>query len=478
MLSIASISYDSLKDASDAAKDVAKKLDRYSDSLYDSVYKKLNSYSGPWSNNLTSAREKTNDKITDLREEAERYNKFSRNLISLNDECQKTDSSVRTKISTLTASFKNSHGIRNSSFENSINYLLTKFGNKTAFGRWLGDGIDDLNATKDSIKQKIKDWYNFEGGKEWLKGTADAFLDIALGVIGVISAILAIASGGALIVAVAALVAGAIATANGVVNLINEQRAYNHTQNNDPALGRRRSSEDTLQDTIRAESSDKNLHLLASGIDAASAVCTLVSLASGGGDLLKKGYKWATGSADDISKIKIKDVLTRDTGKTFLEKLKTSVTDGFKDITSTIKNQNWGAVKDTAKGFATDFWNNLKRTYSDFSDFEKGLETTENILETTQDLIENGLGKESLKDIAVPNIPIAKLAGDDDISFRDFIDVIDNGIDIKSNFTDAFKDGSPMINDKLVNKELLDKLSKPNGINISIPNIYIPQFVR
>lgn len=79
-MSIASISYCSLKDASNEAENVVKKLERYADSLHDNVYQKLNKYDGNWTSNLATARSKTNQKINELRAEQSKYQGYAKDL--------------------------------------------------------------------------------------------------------------------------------------------------------------------------------------------------------------------------------------------------------------------------------------------------------------------------------------------------------------------------------------------------------------
>ena len=93
-MSTASISYSSLKDASNEAKSVTKKLDKYADSLYDNVYKKLNKYDGSWTSNLSTAKSKTNAKISELRSEQSKYETYATDLIDLRDECKEVDKAV------------------------------------------------------------------------------------------------------------------------------------------------------------------------------------------------------------------------------------------------------------------------------------------------------------------------------------------------------------------------------------------------
>lgn len=108
-MSTASISYRSLKDASNEAENVAKKLERYADSLCDNVYQKLNKYDGNWTSNLATARSKTNQKINELRAEQSKYQDYAKDLTDLKDECDEVDKAVRARVSLLTATFKQNH---------------------------------------------------------------------------------------------------------------------------------------------------------------------------------------------------------------------------------------------------------------------------------------------------------------------------------------------------------------------------------
>ena len=172
-MSTASISYSSLKNAAGEARDVAKKLDKYADSINSTVYKKLNNYEGSWTSNITSARSKANAKISELRTEAGKYRSYANELDDLKTECESVDKAVRSKVSSLTASFKAAHGIKNSVVVNTISYFFTSVGNSSNAGRWLNEQEDRIDAGMDYIKQRIEDWYDYEGGKDFIKGDAN-----------------------------------------------------------------------------------------------------------------------------------------------------------------------------------------------------------------------------------------------------------------------------------------------------------------
>ena len=246
-MSIASISYGSIKNAASEARDVAKKLDKYANTIDNSVYKKLNKYDGPWTGNISSARSKANAKIDWLRDEAGRYRDYADDLDNLKEECERVDKAVKSKVSSLTASFKETHGINNNVVINTISYLFTSVTNSTSTGRWMNTQTDAFETEASYHKQAIEDWYDYNGGKQLITGIAVAALEIAIAVAAIVL------SGGAVLVVVATVIGSLIAIANGVCNIVNEVRAYNLTQDGDPATGKRRSDQDTIQDTLRID---------------------------------------------------------------------------------------------------------------------------------------------------------------------------------------------------------------------------------
>lgn len=461
-MSTASISYSSLKDASHEAKAVAKKLDNYADSLYSNVYKKLNKYDGSWNSNVSTASSKTNDKISELRSEQSRYETYATDLIDLRDECKEVDKAVKSKVSSLTASFKEAHGIRNSKIENTVSYFFTGLGNETAFGRWLGDKGDQFEAGTDYLKSSIKEWYNYEGGKELIKGVLVAALEIAIAVIGILT-------GGTLL----AIIAACIALAAGVVNLINEVIAYNQTNKlNDPARGRRTSEINSVQDWLRT-SDNKTLHTIAGGIDLVNLICGISAVISGVGSLLKNGYKWATGSVDDLAKIEWKNVFSKNTFKQF----GTKFVNQFKDLKLGLKFGGWDFAKKLLLDFGSDFLNNLKSYFTG-----NGLKSVKASLGLTKDLIKDGITiKVVFENIVAPSIStgeVTTLKNDeigqikfdfDSIKVKDFYDIFD---DTKSKVieSDFWSSG-----DGDISKSVMNKLSEITNINISIPEIHVPE---
>lgn len=495
-MSTASISYSSLKDASNEAKAVAKKLNNYADSLYDNVYKKLNKYTGTWTSNLTNASSKTNAKISELRSEQSRYETYATDLIDLRDECKEVDKAVRSKVSSLTASFKEAHGIRNSNVENAISYFFTSLGNETAFGRWLGGKKDDFDSSMNYFKDSIKEWYNYDGGKELIKGVLVGLLEVAIGVLAIVGAIL---TGGTLLVIIAGVVGGIIAVANGVANIWNEQKAYSATQDGDPATGRRRSEINTWQDYLRSsyifgDDGEKYAYNefyngLATGIDIVNLACTVVTVVSSVGKLLKNGFKWATGSSAKIDNIKMKQVFSKDTFKAFTSKLKIQFADGFADIKAAFKYRDFSVVKDFGSRILADFGENFKAEFWDFAEPKDAVKSIKNMISVPKDLIDGGFNLSNIMDvgitsIVVPSITAFYVNGDGDIKIGEGgqlqFDLIKNVV--LSDITGIFEKGGKIISnfttldgDPIINVDVMDKLSTPCNIDISIPDVNIPK---
>lgn len=497
----ATISYSSLKQASSEADQVAKKLDRYANNLNSAICRKLNNYNGDHTGNISSAIGQTNEKISELYHKSQAYRKYASDLKDLRSKCESVDKSVRTRVSQLTASFKSANGIGNNKVENTINYILTGLSNSTVVGRWLGNTLDNADAGIHYFKQCIEDWWDYDGGKEVIKGGVIAVLETVGAVCAVIAGVAALIAGGtvfAMIAAVAGVVAGVIAAVNGITNLVNEGRAYNETHNNsDPALGRRRSGEDTIQDTLRRETDSKELHGIATGIDIVNGVCTVISFVNGIGNLAKNAYKWTTGSMADIKNLKIKDILTKSNFNDFIGKVKTSFSSGFSEITSAVKLRDFTIVKKFAMDFRSDFIINLrefKKDYTNFETFKDGAKSIKNWASITKTLVSGDFSPDTvfvdglLKTVVLPNIGLAKLVtyaptnenSGGVFAYEDSFISITEIPDQISSATDIFRSGKDLTDHlfgggDIIDKNLLNKLGKCCDFSVSVPKIHIPK---
>lgn len=482
-MSTASISYSSIKNAAGEARDVAKKLDKYADSINSTVYKKLNNYEGSWTGNITSARSKANAKISELRTEAGKYRTYADELDDLKTECESVDKAVRSKVSSLTASFKASHGIKNNVVVNTISYFFTSIGNSSSAGRWLNEKEDQIDAGMDYIKQRIEDWYDYEGGKDFIKGLLVGVLEIAIAVVGVVLLFLGTITGvWAVIVAIATVVAAVIAVANGFANIVNECRALGYGSD-DPATAKRKSDLNTIQDTLRVETDSEFWHNCAAGIDIVNIVCSVITVVDSAGKLLKNGYKWATGNIDELTDLKVKDILSKDGRGKFWSGFKGKIGDGLSDIGKALKRQDWKFFGDALLDFKTDFLTNLKNRFTFQADNLKvNLKTSKNIMDIGKVLAKDGFDIGKLAEKIV--IPCINVAGITTLTFPegggqgqfDFSNItLKDIVDLKDFKEKIWDKGGELFDGGNIDSSVLEKINTPVEINIAVPDIHIPE---
>ncbi len=331
-MSVAVISYSSINNASSEASSVAKKLDSYYDKIESKIVSKINSYDGTWTSNLTAARSQANYKKSSLNSQITKYNNFADDLDALKDKCKSVDKSVKSSVENLTDTFRKKNGIPSSNIlVEGMTRVSTYFGNSTGLGRFVSDALEFGSEKMDSIKENIKEWYNFEGGKEVIWGMVVASCEIVLGVVAIVGAIVALAAGAvgfAVVVAVAGIIGGVILAVNGVVNLINEGFAYSTYQNGDAAEASRLSDTNTSQDMMR-DTDDSFWHNFATGIDVINGICAVISIASGLGKLATGLSSWVTNAkrlfaSGDLATIK----------ELLLTNISTNIVLGVKDFFS------------------------------------------------------------------------------------------------------------------------------------------------
>lgn len=493
---VAVIDYSEIKDAANKAGSTAKKLDTYMSHLRKDVYNKLNSYDGSHTSNINDAKTKVNNKINELDKKKSAFEQYERDLDGLKTECENVDKAVKTRVSTLTSQFKQAHGIKDSKVENFISYLFTSIDNLTSVGRWLKDKYNEFKTGAEYLLEALEDWWDFEGGKELVKGIVVAALEITIAVCGIIGAIV---TGGALIVVIAAVVGGIIAVANGVCNFVNELRAYNETRNNDnPALARIRSKENTMQDTLRRESDEKWAHNLATGIDITKTVCDVIGIIDSVGTLTKNAYKWTTGSMADPDNLRLKDILTKENFTAFGDKLKTTMGSGLDNIKTAIKMKDFTAFKEMGTTaidvFKSDFKNSLfdfKKGLTNFSDLEHGAKavkswssmaktviSADNLLEGTFDL---GVKDILIDKLVLPNIGFGRIT-----TYAPKDGINGGALAYKDSYVVSFSDIKSMYGDvtglfdndfsvNTLDKDVLSKLSTSSNVQINVPEIRVPE---
>ena len=442
-MSIAAISYSSLSNASSEASSVARKLGSYASSLETNVYNKLNSYSGEWTSSLSVARSKTLTKINDLEADQTNYEKYATALTELKSECQTVDRAVKSMVSTLTASFKEAYGISNNVVTNSISYFYTSVTNSTWLGRGFNTANDIYEAETGYLKDGIKEWYNYDGGEELIKGISVALLEMTL-------AVIAIATGG-----LAAAILGIIALVNSMVNLHNEIMAYGYANTfNDPATAYRRREIDTMSDYLRSSfvyndlgfdtddfdefydaysAAGSTFNAIALGIEVVTVVCTIITFVSG------------------------------------LASMYSSITKGFNTIDT----------KSTVKSMFEKMGKTLKDKFLNFGTDADSLKPLKSILTIEKTVMSGDMDIKTLFVTTVTDVLLPTLTG--------FTTIDSDGESKERSLTDFYKsfesgwkllgeEGSieKLLNpDSAVDLDILEKLTSTTDINISVPEISI-----
>ncbi len=364
-----SVSYRALSQASSNARKEANRITDYHNAMMRTVYNKLNSYSGDHNGNISNASSSVRNKLTTL---VNRKNSFERIRDSLNNiktECKNVDKAVARRIASLTGTFKRAHGIKDSWIERAYQRFIVSWENRSALGRWIGDKRKKFENAKDQLLGAIKKWYHFDGGKERVAAIAKIAFDFCLLVISVVGIIVGAVTGLALVFAIGTAL---IAILNIATDIVEESKAFG-MYDTDPAEARRLHRISSFTDFLRKET-NSNVSLwrkIATGLDIMDTVCSVGSFLLGVGDLLKKGFKWATNLSDvkfkDMVKPKNIAALVKKVFKTGWDGLKT----GMKNIRVAIKTRDLSFVKDVIGKFKGNFARNFKKTF--FGEFDKTL---------------------------------------------------------------------------------------------------------
>lgn len=417
-MSVVSISYDSLKSSAYETGKVSKKMDEYISSLKSSVYDKLTQYSGENTENIKEATQAVQKKISELEEDMKEFGLYGVNLLGLCDQCEKTDDSVAKKVASLTGDFRKNYNIPDGGKIDAIRNFLTVELNKTALGRWIGGKLSDLSAWGKGLKDRIKEWYHFKGGKELINKLPLLGVKIAVAVAAIA---VAVTSGAAIGFVIAGVIAGVIALVNAMVDGYNEVKAHNMQRQGDAAVARRRRNLNSFQEVWRSSfvygergedyKSGKGWKMAANLLDVTEIACSLALLWKSGGEFAKNVYKWGTQSGTSLSSISFKEVFKIDTLKAVVGRGK----EGLQNTTRVFKKPNY-KIWDFGKKIPDELKKKLASEYFDFSSKKAGAESVKNFLEAIKSLMEAKNEKEFLKEgvkkIVFPSVTMFEVVED------------------------------------------------------------------
>lgn len=224
---------------------------------------------------------------------------------------------------------------------------------------------------------------------------------------------------------------------------------------------------------------------MALGIDIVNLACTIVTVVSSCGKLLKNGYKWATGNAAKVKDISLKQVFSKDTFKAFSSK----VSDGFSDFKSAFKHHDWSTLSDFGSRLVKDIGRNLKSEFLDFGNAKSSVGSIKAMISIPKDLIKDGFAVSNILDVGIKNIALPALTafsvnstdgtmitgegGQMQFDFTDKV-TIDDIYGIGDKINSKIIGSSVFSDDSAINSDVMGKLSGVSNINISIPEVNIP----
>ena len=328
-MSTVSISYSSLSSAARAASNASRRYENYSDKLYDDVYRKLNNYTGSRTWNIQSAQTRVSNKISELSANKSRCDKLSTQLNNLKTECQNVDKAVRNEVLQITTNFKENNNIKNSKIENFMGHFLISTDNKFSYIRTFKNFADKADAKKEELKRKLKQWYDFEGGKDFLEGAANSIAEIAIAFVALAAAIAAVISAGWTVGLVATIGGCIIKLTNEIFNLNGEFMA---NLTDDPSTAKRRRKIDSLSEYINSsfwygEDGQKYEYSkmrkdIARTIDTTDVIFKILGAACALKKLMANGYKWATGSLSKVEDIHMDNIFEKGIASKYIEKFR------------------------------------------------------------------------------------------------------------------------------------------------------------
>ncbi|MBR6524537.1 MAG: hypothetical protein IKT57_01040 [Clostridia bacterium] len=333
MGTLITIKINKLEDAIDKCDSAVKKLEEYSDDIYTKVQRKMNSYSGSWTTNLSTASTQISQKKSDLSKHADAISTYKSNITSVKNNAVSVDNAISNKINSLMGGFKRKYGIQEETGFFAALWALVPEGWK--------DFFRNIKAGWENMIADVKEWYRYDGGKEAVLLIAATFAFVAAA-IGVALAFLAT---GPFIVVLAGVLSAIIGFATATVALGYASEAYSQAKNGNK-IKASRSTYHSGKETFASMMRRMGNYEFANLIDVVDMVSSLISI----------GY----------TIYQFKKIITQ---KGVISRLKNAVKKGFKDFGKNLK-----------KGFTDSFKNLTKfKDFKDKADLAKTLKAWKNI---------------------------------------------------------------------------------------------------
>lgn len=289
-MSVVTIKYGDLEDASKYSKKLSQKLGGYADELSRKITSPISSLPGNDNRGYaSSAAYSASRKINELRDRSNRFNTFSQKVDRFISNAQKADSTVANSMKRAASSYVGERSWWQGFCDVVWGAICVDFFNSTNIGRAISDCVKSGWSYVTQTSEKVRDWFKHGDGK-YIWNIVSGVAAGVLAVIGAISAVAAAIAGGPIIAVVAAVAAvfGAVITiANSSVKIYNNAKAL---MSDDPGVSRYLGNIDGISDAVdkydMGDAEDNAKRETASDVvDKIKLVCDTIGIIKGVTDL-------------------------------------------------------------------------------------------------------------------------------------------------------------------------------------------------
>lgn len=282
-----SINYDCLSSAASNLRSGASTCRHYSSTnLNTRCQNKLSGIEGGLSGSVCAAYDEVSEKQRKLNQKAVRLDALATAIDNLHQHAQNADDSVSTYVTTKASAFQTANGMECGLIEGFWNWIcdgVSSALDSTGIGQWLSDVFHHAGDFFADIGRRIKQWYNYDGGKFW----------VAIGT-GLIAAIIAVCTvvgivltGGVGFLAIISIIGTVISFFNACVKIGTNIHAL-IVNNDDPYRADHIGSIQKVSDKLRDIAHDQSngwanvLNGSAAFIDGVDTFCAVVGLIDSG----------------------------------------------------------------------------------------------------------------------------------------------------------------------------------------------------
>lgn len=169
-----------LADYADNVKGAAQKASNYWDKLNTLVVQKIDSYSGVYTGNISSARSNVTQYMSGLFSLESAFVSFAQNVRTLKEKAENLESSVIRIINNDLRAFCDKHGLEFNESDEEPGFWASLWASVCNFCYSVKQRIENFI-------EKFKEWYHYDGGKEIIEGVLAVVLVITAIVIAILA---------------------------------------------------------------------------------------------------------------------------------------------------------------------------------------------------------------------------------------------------------------------------------------------------